>query len=159
MAFWAVSGILDWVMKGKGNQEMGRFAVEFEIANYWDVMKAEHGDLEPGKVRRKTIRGVVDSGASNLVLPQTVVKELGFPVRKNTVKVQYADGRRSRRPEVSDVYLRLQGRESVFNALVEPKRDTALIGAIVLEVLDFLADCKRGRLVPHDPDSVVAVIE
>ena len=53
----------------------------------------------------------------------------------------------------------VQGRDGHFTAVVEPKRDTALIGAIVLEDLDFLADCTKGRLVPRDPDYIVSEIE
>jgi hypothetical protein len=38
----------------------------------------------------------------------------------------------------------------IFTAIVEPKRATALIGAIVLEDLDPLVDCTNQRLVPRD---------
>jgi hypothetical protein len=57
------------------------------------------------------------------------------------------------------VYLELLGRHSVFNPSVEPKRDTALIGAIVLEDLDLLVGCTNQRLMPRDPDFVVSEIE
>ena len=43
----------------------------------------------------------------------------------------------------------MAGRESVFNAIVEPDRESVLIGAIVLEDLDFLVDCVGQRLVPR----------
>lgn len=146
-------------MKTKGTHKMGRFAVDIEIVNNRDVAYAQGGDLDPAKIRRKTIRGVVDSGATRLVLPVAVVKELGLPVKKAKVRVRYADGRAGLRPEVEDVRLRLQGRENVFSATVESNRDTALIGAIVLEDLDFLVDCIKQRLVPRDPDHKVSEIE
>lgn len=138
---------------------MGRFSVNVEIVNYTDVVKANEGLLDPKKIRRKTLSGVVDSGASKMVLPLSVVKELGLPIRETKVKVKYADGRRATRSETGPFQVFLQGREDVFSAIVEPKRDTALIGAIVLEDLDFLVDCKKQRLVPRDPDSVVCEIE
>jgi hypothetical protein len=50
------------------------------------------------------------------------------------------------------------GRDGVFTAVVEPKRRTALIGAIVLEDLDFLVDCTQ-QLVPRDPRFVVSEVE
>jgi predicted aspartyl protease len=146
-------------MRATGNQEMGRFAVEIEIANNRDVENSLGGHLDPGKVRRATIRAVVDSGATRLVLPLAVVKELGLPLKENKIKVRYADGRRGLRSEAGAVHLRLQGREDVFSAVVEPKRDTALLGAIVLEDLDFLVDCTKLRLVPRDPDHIVSEIE
>ncbi len=138
---------------------MGRFSVEFEIANNEDLVEARLGHRDPAKVRRKIIKGVVDSGATRLVLPGAVAKELGFPVKKQKVKVRYADGRRNLRQEVGGVHLELLGRTDVFSAVVEPKRDSAWIGAIVLEDLDFLVDCTKTRLVPRDPDYVVSEIE
>ncbi len=137
---------------------MGRFSVEFEVANDRDVVKAEEGTLSPDKVRRLIIRGVVDSGASRLVLPQAVVTQLGLPVM-GKVKVRYADGRRALRRAAGRVHVKLLGRDGVFSAVVEPKRDTALIGAIVLEDLDLLVDCGKQRLTPRDPDYVVSEIE
>ena len=105
------------------------------------------------------IKGVVDSGASRLVLPLAVVKELGLPIKKSKVKVRYADGRRALRAEADEARVYIQGRDGAFTAIVEPKRETALIGAIVLEDLDFLVDARKERLVPRDPDYVVSEIE
>lgn len=69
---------------------MGRFYVSFEVANNDEHAAARRGNLEPEKVRRATLRGLVDTGASRLVLPQRVVAELGLPVTEQ-VKVKYAD--------------------------------------------------------------------
>lgn len=137
---------------------MGRFAVEIEVANNDDVVEALRGHLDPAKVRKQKIKGVVDSGAARLVLPASVVKQLGLRVT-GKIKVRYADRRASRRSQVEGVYLELLGRHSVFNATVEPKRDTALIGAIVREDLDLLVDCTHQRLYPRDPRFVVSEIE
>jgi predicted aspartyl protease len=137
---------------------MGRFSVAIEITNYADLVTSAGGHLDPKKVRRATVRGIVDSGASQLILPQALAKQLGLPIKKKQGKVRYADGRRALRTEVGAVHLSLQGRDDVFSAIVEPKRDTALIGAIVLEALDFLVDCGKQRLVPRDPDYILAEI-
>jgi predicted aspartyl protease len=137
---------------------MGRFKVEVDLANYEDVTDARRGRLDPDKVRRVKILGVVDSGASRLVLPQDAVKKLGLP-STGEVKVTYANRSTAKRPRVEGVYLELLGRHGVFTASVEPKRDTALIGAIVLEDLDFLVDCSKQRIYPRDPDFVVSEAE
>jgi predicted aspartyl protease len=137
-------------------QPVSRFSIEFEVANYSDMARA--GDVPRDQVRRMTIRGVVDSGASRLVLPKAVAKQLGLrPLRK--VRVRYAGGRRALRTEVGDVYVKLAGRDGFFKAVLEPKRETALIGAIVLENLDFLVDCQKEKLVPRDPKFIVAELE
>ena len=145
-------------MRTRGDNGVGRFSVEIEVANYGDMEVARRGLLPPDLVRRETITGVVDSGAVRLVLPEAVVKRLGLPLG-GPVPVKYADNRRGRRQVAEGVFAQLLGRHGTFTAVVEPKRDTALIGAIVLEDLDLLVDCKNQRLVPRDPSGPLSEIE
>ena len=145
-------------MKANGD-DMGRFSVETEIANNDDLSAVRRGDLDPARVRRKTIQGLVDPGATKMVIPRTLAKELGLAIMDEKIGVRYADGRRSLRSEAEGVHIRLMGRHGIFKAIIEPKRETALIGAIVLEDLDFLVDCKKQCLVPRDPNIVLAEIE
>jgi hypothetical protein len=145
-------------MRAKGDNDVGRFSVEIEVANYDDLAVARRGLLPQDQVRRETIMGVVDSGAVRLVLPEAVVKRLGLPLG-DPIPVKYADNRRGRRRLVKGVFAQLLGRDGIFSAVVEPKRDTALIGAIVLEDLDLLVDCKNQRLVPRDPRGPLSEIE
>jgi predicted aspartyl protease len=137
---------------------MGRFVVDVEVANSTDVALADEGKLPRDSVRRVTIRGVIDPGASRLVLPASVVAALGLP-RRGRTKVTYADRRSAYRDNVFNVWLTIQGRNANCVAIVEPKRDSALIGAIVLEDMDFMVDCKNQLLVPRDPDTVLREIE
>ena len=137
---------------------MRRFAVEFEVVNRADVNLAQRGYIAAEAVRRVRLQGVVDTGATRLVLPQKVVLQLGLEAT-GKVSVRYADGRRAIRSTVEDVQVELMGRRGVFTASVEPKRKTALIGAIVLEDLDFLADTTHQRLVPRDPKMIVSEAE
>ncbi len=141
-----------------GERVVGRFYVDFKVANHNDVILAEHGALPAGKVRRQKLRGLVDCGATRLVLPASVVKKLGLPVTKQ-VRVRYADRRTAIRDAVGNVHVELLGRSGVFTATVEPKRRSALIGAIVLEDLDFVIDPSGERLMPRDPKFVVSEIE
>jgi len=145
-------------MRSKGANGVGRFSVEFEVANNEDLVRAKDGTIPANKVRRETISGVVDPGASKLVLPEAVVKRLGLS-SGGDIQVTYADGRKAKRRQAKDAYVELLGRSDTFSAIVEPKRKTALIGAIVLEDLDLLVDCSRERLVPRDPSGPVYEIE
>jgi predicted aspartyl protease len=141
-----------------GANKVGRFAIEFDVANFADIANVRDGILQPDKVRRQTISGVVDCGAVLLVLPQSVVKQLGLK-SSGKVNVRYADQRTAVRDMVEGVYVEILGRHSVFSALVEPKRRSALIGATVLETLDLLVDCTNQRLVPRDPRFIISEIE
>ena len=116
------------------------------------------GSLAADQVRRQTVTGVVDPGGVTLVLPQAVVKNLGLPLGEK-IKARYADGRRGQRRVAEGAYVELLGRHDTFSAIVEPKRETALIGATVLEVLDLLVDCKHQRLMPRDPKAPLYEIE
>ena len=145
-------------MKRGGNAKMGRIKVRLELANNEDMVLAKSGHLAPEKVRRTSIEGVVDSGAVRLVLPQKVADELGFP-KIGTIGVRYADQRRAKRNKVGNVWLKCLDREEVFSAIVEPKRKDALIGAMVLEGLDFVVDCVSQKLLPRDPKGIIAEIE
>jgi predicted aspartyl protease len=145
-------------MRTKAANSVGRFAVDFEVANYVDIIKAQEGSLRPDQVRRLRIRGWVDSGATMLVLPKAVANELGLQLA-DPISVRYADGRRAQRRRAGGAYVELLGRGDTFTAVVQPKRDSALIGAIVLEALDLLVDCQHQRVVPRDPSGPVYEIE
>ena len=142
----------------KKDEAMGRFSVDVELANNEDVMLLRLGQITADQVRRVTIRGVVESGATRLVIPGSVAKQLGVP-KAGKINARYADGRQRVRELVDGVHLELLGRSSVFKAAVEPKRESALIGAIVLEDLDFLIDPTLQRIYPRDPKMIVSELE
>lgn len=139
-------------------KQTGRFSVEVELANHEDLFRAKAGLIPAEKVRRALIRGVVDSGATRLVIPEFLAKQLGLEI-SGTAKVRYADGHTAERPIARNIHLSYGGRDSVFSAIVEPARESALIGAIVMEELDLLIDCSGPRLVPRDPKQIVSEIE
>lgn len=143
-------------MQRKG--AMGRFTTKIVVSNNQDVQMAQGGALSPDRIRSVALEGVVDSGTANLVLPRAVVKQLGLkPVGEAFVR--YADQRRAKRQVVEEVRVELLGRHGTFRAIVEPLRETALIGTIVLEDLDLVVDCTSQRLRPRDPRGIVAEIE
>jgi predicted aspartyl protease len=122
------------------------------------LIRARAGDIPESRVRRVTLRSVVDSGATRLVIPKSVADCLGAEPT-GEVGVCYADGRVGQRPMVRGVHLTWGGRSSVFNAIVEPDRDSALLGAIVLEDLDLVIDCTTQTLRPRDPNRIISEIE
>ena len=137
---------------------MGRFSVEFEIANHQDVIATRLGMLTADKIRRARLSGVVDTGATRLVLPGSVVSALGLP-STGEITVRFADGRQDKKEVVGDVQVQIYDRSSVFTAVVEPGRTDALIGAIVLEELDYIPDCTTQKLVPRDPHGIFAELD
>jgi predicted aspartyl protease len=139
-------------------ESMGRIAVDFVLANNRDVVMAGTGKGVPESVKQITLRGIVDSGAARLVLPQRAADELNLE-QSGEVGVRYADNRRETRPRVTNVWLSLCDREGVFSATIEPDREDALIGAIVLEELDLIVDCATESIYPRDPNRIITEIE
>lgn len=138
--------------------EMGRIVLDFVIANNRDVLNAGPSDQIPDSLPHAALRGIVDTGAARLVLPGRVLKQLSLEPA-GQAEVRYADNRKATRPRVSNVWLQLLGRDGVFSATIEPDREDALIGAIVLEELDLIVDCATQTVHPRDPDHIVTEIE
>ncbi|PKO20980.1 MAG: hypothetical protein CVU38_17260 [Chloroflexi bacterium HGW-Chloroflexi-1] len=81
----------------------------------------------------------VDTGATLLVIPEAIARELELPViRKQTVK--YVNEETAEREVVWGLEVELCGRKGVFEAIVEPKKRYVLIGAVVLESLDLIVE-------------------
>jgi len=137
---------------------MGRVTVQVEFRNYGDVVQASRGQLAPEQIRTVTISGVVDTGATQLVIPGRVATALGLE-KVGEASVRFADNRRENRTIAGGIEIVWQNRKGIFNAVVEPNREDALLGAVVLETLDLIVDCTRQALVPRDPDRIIAEIE
>ena len=145
-------------MVGAQERIVGRFSVEVDLANANDIMRADAGLISPAQIRRARVRGVVDTGGARLVIPESIATQLGLTIA-GSAKVRYADGHTADRGIAQRVHLSYAGRESIFNAIVEPARESILIGAIVLEDLDLVVDCTTQRLVPRDPNQIISEIE
>ncbi|MGD0139005.1 MAG: clan AA aspartic protease [Tepidisphaeraceae bacterium] len=145
-------------MTGIENRPTGRISVEVELTNHRDILRAEAGVIPPQQVRRAKVCAVAGTRATRLVMSAKIAQQLGLET-SGSAKVRYADGRTADRNIVKEVHLTYGGRDSVFNAIVEPDRESVLIGAIVLEDLDFLVDCINQRLVPRDPKQIVSEAE
>src|SRR5439155_9093628 len=121
------------------------------------LLELEQGRITPDKVRQIVMSGIADSGATRLILPEQVVRQLGLP-GTGQCSVRYADDHRVTREMVRNAHVQLLNRGSVFSAVVEPGRTDALLGAIVMEELDLLIDCIGQRLIPRDPNTIISEV-
>ncbi|MBM3993141.1 MAG: hypothetical protein FJ303_03150 [Planctomycetes bacterium] len=137
---------------------MDRILNELGLANNRDGQLWKSGMIPAEKVRQTRLQAVIDTGNAQLVLPTAVAQALGLP-SVGEADVRYADGRKAKRDFVEQVELELLGRTSTFRASLEPDRQKALVGAIVMEDLDLLIDCKKQIIFPRDPNHIVTEIE
>ena len=130
---------------------MGEIVVTVQLENAIDRALQRRGTLPESQVRQLTVQAVVDTGAVMLVLPQDVVHKLGL-TEQRTVLVRYADERTEERPVAEIVTLTIGDRTMTTECIVGPPLSEPLIGQIVLERLDLLADCQNQQLTPR-PES------
>ena len=130
---------------------MGEIRSNVMLENTVDRGVFDRGQGQETDVRHTTVDGMVDTGAVNLILPQDIVERLGLNQRGRVV-VTYADERQDERPLAGPVTVRIGNREMVTNCIVGPARSEPLIGQVVLELLDLIADCANHTLAPRHPD-------
>ena len=135
---------------------MGEIRASVTLENRGDREYVDRGDSVETDVRRTTVEGVVDTGAVSLVIPEEIATELGLK-HKGTRTVIYADERREKRP-VTDVTIEVGNLTTWTEAVVGPAGSKVLIGQLVLEALDLIADCRSGTLAPRHPEGPVLAI-
>jgi predicted aspartyl protease len=136
----------------RGSESVSCFSVEFELINYSDELF--HQLVSEHQVRSVRVQGLIDSGASMPVISERLATELGLPDSGQTAEVALADGSTVERRIVTALKLGWQDRCGLFDAVVEPGREDLLIGAIVMERLDLLVDCRREQLIPRKPGTL-----
>ena len=130
---------------------MGEIHADVTLENPGDRPVVERGHGQESDIRRSTIDAIVDTGAVTLVLPQNVVERLGLEQR-GTAFVTYADEPREERPLAGPVTVRIGNRSMSMDCVVGPPLSEPLIGQVVLETLDLIADCTNRTLTPRYPD-------
>ena len=130
---------------------MGEIVVNIELENSKDRELAEDGELPAADVRRMTIPAVADTGAIMLALPEDVVSQIGARPAGSIVAT-YADGRRGDLPVAGPLIVRIGDRWMPANCIVLPQGTDALVGQLVMEGLDLVADCVAQTLHPR-PES------
>ena len=130
---------------------MGEIHTDVALENAGDRAHFQRGGCEESEVRQSTIDGIVDTGAVTLVLPQNVVERLGLE-QQGTAFVTYADERREERPLAGPVSVQIGNRSMITNCVVGPPLSEPLVGQVVLETLDLIADCTKRTLTPRYPD-------
>lgn len=127
----------------------GRVVVSVVVSNVEDVRRAARGEIAPAEVRRVQVDALVDSGATFLCMPESLIAQLGLPFNRERetrtvtghVKLDVYGGAR----------VQVQDRECDEEVMALPEGRQVLLGQIPLEELDFWIDLNQRRLVGN-PD-------
>jgi predicted aspartyl protease len=128
------------------NATIGRVVVEAKIENLLDRDRARRGEITPEEVRSVvTPNALVDTGATRLSLPFSMIEKLGLEKFKSS-QVRTAGGVR----EVGlygPVWLTVQDRYCIIDVADLPEDCPVLIGQVPLELMDWVVGPKGQRLI------------
>jgi predicted aspartyl protease len=128
---------------------MGQVTMRVTLTNARERVMARLGHLAPERVHTAEVEALIDTGTLRSVVPPAIADALGL-VRMARTEAQMADGRwgEADLTEAVDVAL-VVGVERSTTVPMLVMGETVLLGAIVLEGMDLVVDCARGRLVPN----------
>jgi predicted aspartyl protease len=125
---------------------MGKVLVTAKIESMEDLYKVRQGLIKPEEVRAVEVTdALVDTGATMLSMPRRYVAQLGLqPFRSRPVRT-------SAGPVTLQIYgavrLTIQGRDCTCDVAEVPDDCPVLIGQVPLELLDFVVDPVKQRLI------------
>ena len=116
-----------------------------ELENLKDLHLAEAGVIAPKDIRKLTIENaLVDTGATGLCLPKSLVEKLGLtPLR--TTRAQTANGI-AERTIYSEVQYTVLERSDSIKVTDLPEDAPVLVGHMILEALDLCVDIENGLI-------------
>jgi predicted aspartyl protease len=139
---------------------MGRVLVAARLENLEDVYKAAQGALPAEQVRAVDVTdALIDTGAAGLLVPRRLITQLGLsvlrtrPARTIAGKMEMALYRAVR--------LTVQGRDCISDVGEIGDEFPVVIGQVPLELMDWVVDPKRQRLVgnpEHDGEQMIDVL-
>lgn len=133
------------VVEPKPGIAMGRVVVPVVVENVEDRERAERGEIVAEAVRRITIEALVDSGATFLCMPESMIRQLGLRLDR------MRETRTVTGPLTLGVYrgarIEVQQRACTDEIVALPEGRQVLLGQIPLEKLDFWIDITNHRLV------------
>ena len=128
-----------------------KHTTRIELANQDELILAGAGIMNPEDVKRITIEdALVDTGATRLGLPPSIVERLGLtPLRSEQVRTVKGI---TALWIYSQVQFKILERESITTVMGIPEGAPVLIGHILLEDLDLCLDIKKGLIYNPDHD-------
>ncbi|MBX9581171.1 MAG: hypothetical protein K2X87_12750 [Gemmataceae bacterium] len=127
--------------------DMGRVTCEATVENVDDQLRARRGELAADQIRRLVITdALVDSGASTLGLPTSMLRQLGLDTPVRSRRSQNTTG--EYQVNVYDpVRLTILGRDIVLEPMEVADGCPVLIGQMPLEHLQLVIDMPNHRIV------------
>jgi clan AA aspartic protease len=124
---------------------MGLVYADIQLVNSDDLALVRRGILPDTDIRSVGIRALVDSGASMLVINESIKEQLALP-KLGEESAILADGSIVKLDLVGPIEVRFKTRRTTVDALVVPGEAEVLLGAIPLEGMDVIIDPNKGEI-------------
>ena len=129
-----------------GIATMGKVLVTIKIENLGDLYAAEQGTMTGEQVRSVEVNNaLVDTGATNFSMPKHLIQQLGLKqftsrrIRTSAGPVEV--------PVYGAVRVTVQDRNCTCDVVEIPDDCPVLLGQVPLELMDFVVDPVRMRIV------------
>ena len=125
---------------------MGRVLVTARLENLEDVYKAAQGAIPADQVRAVEVTdALIDRGATGLLLPRRLIAQLGLSLLRTRPARTIAGSVEV--PMYRAVRLTVQGRDCISDVGEIGDGFNVVIGQVPLELMDWVVDPKRQRLI------------
>ena len=115
---------------------MGQVFAEITVTNHSDMIRAKGGQLPEKEIRSVTIKALVDTGATTLIINDEICNQLGLEtIRTKTANL--AGGGKGLCKETEAVQIQWKDRFVTINAIAFPE-GKPLLGVIPLEYMDLM---------------------
>lgn len=136
-----------------------RHTTQIELENLYDLVAVKLGVMNPEGVRRITVTdALVDTGATGLCLPTSLIEQLGLTPIEMT-RARAATGL-VERTLYSEVQFTILGRARSIQVTDLPEGSPVLVGHMVLEHLDLCLDIKKGLIYnpAHEGEWIIEIL-
>ena len=133
---------------------MGTVYAELILKNERDIINYEQGLIPEKDIRSATVQAVVDTGSTDMIIPEALREKLGLGIKGETL-TRIANGQRVPCQRTETVEIWWKNRSSVIRALVIPGGEEVLMGVIPLEQMDLIVHPKTFELVGAHGDEIV----
>lgn len=125
---------------------MGKVLVAARLENLEDVYKVTQAGLPPEQLRAVDVTdALIDTGATGLLVPRRLFTQLGLLVLRT--RPARTIGGHVEMPIYRAVRLTVQGRDCISDVAEIGDEFPVIIGQVPLELMDWVVDPKRQRLI------------
>ena len=137
---------------------MGNVYAEITLKNGSDLVRVRDGSITEQDVRSRTVTAMVDTGATTLIIGESLCRELGLDVI-STRAAYLAGGAEVFCKVTEPVQICWRERTSITSAWVLPGDEDVLLGVIPLEEMDLVVNPVSRELAGAHGDKIMGRIK